>query len=61
MNDALLAAIRKAAVEQNGRLTLACGAAFQIAEQTGATLAELGQCCNDAHIKIAHCQLGCFP
>jgi len=61
VHETLPEIIQGAAVEQNGRLTLACGAAFRIARETGATLDQIGQYCNDHHIKIAHCQLGCFP
>jgi len=53
-------ALTEAAVERDGRLTLPCGAAFQIAEELGAGLGDIGEICNDLKIKIVRCQLGCF-
>jgi hypothetical protein len=53
-------ALKKAAVERDGRLTLPCHAAFVVAEHCGLGLAEIGAICNEERIKIVHCQLGCF-
>jgi hypothetical protein len=60
MEARLEEAIKKAAVEKEGRMILPCAAAFQIAGETGATLAEIGAACNEHRIKIVRCQLGCF-
>jgi hypothetical protein len=56
----LVKAVRKAAVERDGRLTLACAKAFKVAEQFDAGLSAIGRICNEEGIKIVHCQLGCF-
>ncbi len=56
----LMAAVKQAAVEREGRLTLRCGEAFGLAEKHGVAPAEIGRVCNDHHIKIIGCQLGCF-
>ena len=60
MDQAVLEAIKRAAVERDGRQVLACAAAFRISAETGAALAEIGRACNQEHIKIVSCQLGCF-
>lgn len=59
-DDALATAVKSAAVEHEGRMTLACAAAFRIAESCSTTIAEVGKCCNVLGVKIVHCQLGCF-
>ena len=55
-----IAAVKRAAVEREGRLTLPCKAAFAVAEQCGMDLAAIGQICNEQRVKIVRCQLGCF-
>ena len=52
--------VKQAATERDGRLTLRCGEAFTLAEKHGVPLAEIGRLCNENHIKIVGCQLGCF-
>lgn len=52
--------ILKAAVERDGRQTLPCSKAFELAAAHNLDLAQIGKCCNDNKIKIAACQLGCF-
>lgn len=37
-----------------------CAAAFQLAQELGISKARLGELLNELHIKIVHCQLGCF-
>ncbi len=49
-----------ATVEIEGKNKLPCAKAFKIAEQHSVTLKEVGACCDENSIKIAHCQLGCF-
>jgi len=58
--EALTEAVKQAALEQDGRLILRCGEAFALAERHGVALAEIGRLCNENHIKIVNCQLGCF-
>jgi hypothetical protein len=59
--EALAEAVKQAASERDGRLTLRCGEAFALAERHGVAVAEIGRMCDDLHIKIVGCQLGCFP
>jgi hypothetical protein len=56
----LVEAVKRAVVERDGRLTLRCGEAFGLAEKHGVAPAEIGRVCNEQHIKIVGCQLGCF-
>lgn len=58
--DEVRAAVKGAAVERDGRMTLRCADAFQVARQIGADLKAIGQTCNEEHIRIVQCQLGCF-
>lgn len=39
---------------------LPCKLAFQLAEEFGAELKEIGEIANELDIKITNCQLGCF-
>ncbi len=48
--------IREAAVEN--RLT--CTHAHELAQMLNVPLSEIGRICNELHIKISGCQLGCF-
>ncbi len=38
-----------------------CATAFQLAEELGLSRKRMGELLNELHIKIIHCQLGCFP
>ena len=58
--DELVAAVKAASVEANGRQTLTCAEAVRIAEAMEADLAVVGQICNENAIKLVQCQLGCF-
>ncbi len=40
---------------------LPCAKAFQIAKELKVTPKEVGETCNQLHIKVRSCQLGCFP
>jgi hypothetical protein len=40
---------------------LPCAKAFQIAKELKVTPKEVGEACNQIHIKVRSCQLGCFP
>ncbi len=57
----LAEAVQNAVVEKDGRVTLACPAAFHIAETLAVDLSAIGAYCNEKGIKIVKCQLGCFP
>ena len=37
-----------------------CARAHQLADELGITRAQLGRAFNQLHIKVKHCQLGCF-
>jgi len=37
-----------------------CPRAFELAEQLGVEVSEIGRLCNREGVKIAQCQLGCF-
>jgi len=43
----------------NGKLP--CAAAFQIAKKLGVAPKAVGDAANEIDIRIASCQLGCFP
>jgi alanyl-tRNA synthetase len=53
--------ILSAAVTEDGKKKLSCEKAFELAEKHGIELIEIGRICNQEGIKIAQCQLGCFP
>ena len=57
MEAELEARIKAALV--NGRLP--CPMAFKIAADFGVAPKVVGDACNRMSIKIANCQLGCFP
>ncbi|MCK4546184.1 MAG: molybdopterin-guanine dinucleotide biosynthesis protein MobB [Candidatus Eisenbacteria sp.] len=40
---------------------LACAVAFKICEETGITKLRIGEIINEMDVRIATCQLGCFP
>lgn len=56
----ILAAIKAQAIEQEGKLKLACADAFNIADELDIELTDVTRVCNKHKIKIARCQLGCF-
>jgi len=58
--DAIKVALLRHVKEIDGRPTLACHQAHVVAEALGVELQLIGQICNEAHIKITNCQLGCF-
>ena len=58
--DAVTKAVLKAAVERDGRQTLACAEAFKVAAAMGVELTDVARICNHYGIKIVACQLGCF-
>ncbi len=52
----LIESIRAASA--NNRLT--CAKAHELSRILNISLKEIGEICNELHIKIAACQLGCF-
>jgi hypothetical protein len=44
---------------KDGRI--ACRQALKISEEEGISSSDLGALLNDLKIKVANCQLGCFP
>ena len=58
--DDLLIAVKNKTEERDGRMTLHCAVAFELAEQFGVKPMEIGQLCNQHNIKMVQCQLGCF-
>lgn len=59
-NEEVVAAVKTAAVERDGRTVLRCSDAFKLAEEHSVAVAVLGKICNENGIKIVQCQLGCF-
>lgn len=54
-------AIRAAAKQrEDGRPVLSCAQALALAREHGVEPKRVGQLCDDADVKIVHCQLGCF-
>jgi LAO/AO transport system kinase len=47
------------AVSKNGKIS--CKQALKLAEDEGVGSRELGELLNELKIKVASCQLGCFP
>jgi hypothetical protein len=58
--EELVAAVKAAAAERDGRITLRCSDAFRLADTLSSNLAAIGQICDDNGIRIVQCQLGCF-
>ena len=56
----LIEAVVEKAKEQDGRRQLTCKEAFELAEEFGAEILEVGRICNKQNIRIRRCQLGCF-
>jgi hypothetical protein len=55
-------AIRKASERrQDGRTVLSCAKAFALSRRVGMTPSQIGTICKRNDIRIAQCQLGCFP
>jgi len=44
----------------DGKKKLTCAAAFKLAREFEAQIAEIGRICNQHNVKICKCQLGCF-
>ncbi len=60
VTDELIAAVKSASEEVEGRLMLSCHSAFKVAHQFQVDLKTIGKICNQQKIKLRNCQLGCF-
>ena len=56
----LIKAVLERAQEIDGRKKLACAEAFELAQEFGVEVIEIGRICNRHNIRIRKCQLGCF-
>ncbi|MCK4537650.1 MAG: hypothetical protein KAV42_02505 [Candidatus Krumholzibacteria bacterium] len=52
--------IRENALERDGKKVMPCPKAFMLSREYGVSLKQIGECCNEADIRISNCQLGCF-
>ncbi|MFW6189857.1 MAG: hypothetical protein ACOC7T_05430 [Planctomycetota bacterium] len=53
--------IREAVREAAADGSISCAAALAVADRLGVAPKRVGEACNEEGVKIAHCQLGCFP
>ena len=60
VSEELIAAVKSASEEVEGRLMLSCSSAFKVAHQYQVELKTIGRVCNEQRIKLCKCQLGCF-
>ena len=60
VSEELIAAVKSASEEIEGRLMLSCNSAFKVAHQFQVDLKTIGRICNQQNIKVGNCQLGCF-
>ncbi len=58
--EELTQAVVERSRERNGRKTLTCAEAFQLAAELGVKTVEIGRICNQHGIRLCSCQLGCF-
>ncbi len=58
--EELINAVLERAQEIDGRKKLACAEAFELAQEFGVEVIEIGRICNQHNIRIRKCQLGCF-
>ena len=59
-SDNLTNTVLERAQDIDGRKKLACSEAFELAQEFGVEVAEIGRICNQQNIRICKCQLGCF-
>jgi len=61
-NQLVDAVIKSAGSRQgpDGRKTLTCAEAFELAKKFEIEIMEIGRICNQNNIRIRKCQLGCF-
>jgi hypothetical protein len=53
-------AVLESCQEINGKKSLTCSNAFQIAEKFNIQPKKIGDICNSHSVRICNCQLGCF-
>ena len=58
--EELINAVIERAQEIEGKKKLACAEAFELAQEFGVEVIEIGRICNQHNIRIRKCQLGCF-
>jgi hypothetical protein len=56
----LLNLVLESCQDIDGKKSLTCAKAFQIAKKLNIAVIEIGNLCNDHSIRICNCQLGCF-
>lgn len=56
----LLNAVLKRSQDADGTGKLTCAEAFELAQEFGVKVIEIGRICNQQNIRICKCQLGCF-
>lgn len=56
----LIKAVLERVQDSDGRKKLTCAEAFQLAQELGVEVAEIGRICNQQNIRVCKCQLGCF-
>ena len=56
----LINAVVERAEEVDGKKQMFCAEAFELAQEFGAEIIEVGRICNRQKIRIRNCQLGCF-
>ena len=59
-SEDLLNAVVESCQDINGKKSLTCAKAFQLAKKFEVAICEIGKICNDNSIRICNCQLGCF-
>lgn len=60
IREELTVAVNTAVTEREGCITLRCSDAFRIAGTFSVGVGVIGELCDELHIKIVQCQLGCF-
>lgn len=58
--DELNKAVMEKTYEKDGKICLACGSAFAIAQQLDIPVSKIGDFCQAENIRIRKCQLKCF-
>jgi hypothetical protein len=59
-SDEIKETLLKATVVRNDRRTITCEKLMQLAATCRITPARIGALCDELHIKITKCKLGCF-
>ena len=56
----LLNAVVESCQDIDGKRSLTCAKAFQLAKDFEVAIFEIGNLCNENSIRICNCQIGCF-